>query len=223
MAFNPAKTRTWKDGRTPATGTQALGSLFDAEFNQLYENDNYLKDKLVPVGAIIPWVPGYFADGNNGSYTGVSITLSGDWKECDGSVLNDADSPIFNGAGRYLPNLTDDRFLMGDISGNCGDIGGANDGHYHGMGTGADLNITASGSHFHQLETCTTGSTFSSNAIARQNNPFNQYVSTELNTHTHSSGDFAGRIGLITGGFDGNAAGSNIPKYLACRYLMRVK
>jgi hypothetical protein len=43
MAYNPTKTRTWKDGVTPATGTLALGSLFDAEYNQLYENDNFLK------------------------------------------------------------------------------------------------------------------------------------------------------------------------------------
>jgi hypothetical protein len=46
MAFNPTKTRTWKDGTTPQTGTLALGSLFNAEFDQLYENDNYLKTNL---------------------------------------------------------------------------------------------------------------------------------------------------------------------------------
>jgi hypothetical protein len=40
MAYNPTKTRTWRDGTTPATGTLALGSFFEAEFNQLYENWN---------------------------------------------------------------------------------------------------------------------------------------------------------------------------------------
>ncbi len=40
----PTKTREWKDGNTPSTGTPALGSNFDDEFNQLYENDNYLND-----------------------------------------------------------------------------------------------------------------------------------------------------------------------------------
>lgn len=43
MAYNPTKTRTWKDGTTPATGTLALGSLFEAEFNRLYANDAYFK------------------------------------------------------------------------------------------------------------------------------------------------------------------------------------
>lgn len=42
MAFNGEKTREWKSGSTPATGTPALGELFDAEFNRLYENDNVL-------------------------------------------------------------------------------------------------------------------------------------------------------------------------------------
>lgn len=38
MSYNENKTRTWKDGTTPATGTLALGSLFNAEFNRLYNN-----------------------------------------------------------------------------------------------------------------------------------------------------------------------------------------
>lgn len=40
MAYNPTKTRVWRDGTTPSTGTLALGSLFNAEFDQLYENWN---------------------------------------------------------------------------------------------------------------------------------------------------------------------------------------
>jgi hypothetical protein len=43
MAYNATKTRTWKDGTTPATGTLALGSLFEAEYNRLYDNTNFLK------------------------------------------------------------------------------------------------------------------------------------------------------------------------------------
>ena len=44
---------------------------------------------------------------------------------CDGSELNLPSSPIFNGAGRYLPNLTDDRFIQGDTA--IGSTGGIND------------------------------------------------------------------------------------------------
>ena len=47
MAYNPTKTREWKDGATPATGTPALGSLFNAEFDQLYENDNNLQGDVI--------------------------------------------------------------------------------------------------------------------------------------------------------------------------------
>lgn len=81
----------------------------------------------VPVGSIVAWLPGYFTNSSNGSYSAVSITLPSYYKECDGSALNDSASPIFNGAGRYLPNLTDSRFLMGNTSGNAGTTGGSND------------------------------------------------------------------------------------------------
>lgn len=40
MAFNPLKTRTW-DRTTPNDGT-----FLEAEYNQLYENDNYLKTEI---------------------------------------------------------------------------------------------------------------------------------------------------------------------------------
>lgn len=51
---NPTKTREWKDGNTPATGTPALGSYFNAEFDQLYANDNYLDaNKLDKSGGVI--------------------------------------------------------------------------------------------------------------------------------------------------------------------------
>ncbi len=88
-----------------------------------------------PIGTILPWVGGYFTNGSNAGYTrtqggantvaGVNALLNGDgWYVCDGAALNDAASPIFNGAGRYLPNLTDDRFLNGSTA--CGTAGGSN-------------------------------------------------------------------------------------------------
>lgn len=51
---NPTKTREWKDGNTPATGTPALGSYFNAEFDQLYQNDNALdSEKFDKTGGTI--------------------------------------------------------------------------------------------------------------------------------------------------------------------------
>lgn len=38
MAYNPTAITEFKDGNTPSTGTLALGSLFEAEFDQLYGN-----------------------------------------------------------------------------------------------------------------------------------------------------------------------------------------
>lgn len=47
MPFFDEKTQTWK--RT----TPADGDLFDDEFDQLYANDNYLKDQLDTIQALI--------------------------------------------------------------------------------------------------------------------------------------------------------------------------
>lgn len=87
-----------------------------------------------PVGSIVAYNPGYYGDGANGTFTrvgpasnnaaGVNAYLPANWRVCDGSALNDSGSPIFNGSGRFLPNLTDDRFLMGDTA--AGTAGGSN-------------------------------------------------------------------------------------------------
>jgi len=184
----------------------------------------------VPVGSIIAWLPGYFANGSNGTYTGVSITLPDYWKECDGSAVDDADSPIFNGAGRYLPNLTDDRFLMGDVSGSAGGIGGDNDGHYH-----SDSLSTSSDEHYHMLAhdatsavepisiyryLATYGTHLSSANYDLCGHPgYPNILRSNSDSHSHT---VSGSIG-DTGGYNGDASGSNRPKYLSARYLMRIK
>ena len=86
-------------------------------------------------GMIVAYCPGYFTDGSNGGFavTGPAgntvaeintyLNASG-WYVCDGAAVNDGDSAIWSAAGRYLPNLTSDRFIMGDTA--IGGIGGAN-------------------------------------------------------------------------------------------------
>jgi len=85
-----------------------------------------------PVGSILPWCPGYFGNGSNDSFTNVlgntvananSYLNPFGWWVCDGSVPSEASSDIWDQAGRYLPELTDDRFIMGDTV--VGGLGGS--------------------------------------------------------------------------------------------------
>lgn len=78
----------------------------------------------LPTGIIIAWMGGIFTGANN---TGnLTTTLSDNtisaantylasygYKVCDGTIISDGDSP-FN--GDYVPDLTDNRFVMGDTS-----------------------------------------------------------------------------------------------------------
>ncbi len=194
----------------------------------------------VPIGSVVAWLPGYFADGSNGTYTAVSISLPAWWKECDGSVLLDADSPIFNAAGRYLPNLTDNRFLMGDIAASAGGIGGENS---------PTLSHTVSQQpaftypdHYHQIADVveTTGFTlrFYNNAGVYSGGIYSVDNSVATGSADHET--------LFTGMSDGeifysktdgggactrtndvaisdHSSIENRPLYLSCRYVMRIK
>lgn len=83
-------------------------------------------DYLVPVGTIVSYNPGYYTNAINGGFTlsgpatndaaGVNAYLPLTWRVCDGTALNDAESPIWNAAGRYLPKLDDSRFLLGSTA-----------------------------------------------------------------------------------------------------------
>jgi len=71
LEFKGEKTREWKNGRTELTGTRALGSFFNEEFDRLYENDNYLEEKkLDKEGGTIS---GNLAIGGNLSVSGAVI------------------------------------------------------------------------------------------------------------------------------------------------------
>lgn len=96
----------------------------DSQHDDRYYMKSEISNMIQPVGSIIAYLPGYFTAAGNSGYTAVALTLSSNWKVCDGSLCNDASSPIFNGAGRYLPNLTDSRFIMGSTIAGAGTIGG---------------------------------------------------------------------------------------------------
>lgn len=103
-----------------------------------------IKDFLVPPGTVVAFIPGTFGDSANASFTlilgsantaaSVNSWLASNgysqWKVCDGTSYNVATSPLYNGANRFTPNLTDSRFLSGTTL--SGATGGTNDGsHTH--------------------------------------------------------------------------------------------
>jgi hypothetical protein len=210
------------------------GDLLEAQFNQFYDNIatyivanggsapiesiTKLHQYLPPIGCVLPFIPGYFADGSNGTFTDKSddVTLSANWKICAGAALSAVDSPLIGGTGRYLPNLSDDRFLMGATA--YGVIGGGT-GHYHSTGT---LTITG-GAHTHTVTDMAQTS-----ALADSGDGYVGSLGTRTTTagegaHTHANADISGYVGLVTGGVNGNTAEAVKPKYLAVKYIMRVK
>jgi len=177
--------------------------------DQLLANDAVWYAAIPPLGAILAWAPGYFAAaGNGGGWTDVTITLSDSWKECDGSALSAEDSPEFGGASHYLPDLTDDRFLMGDTA--VGGTGGAN------SITIASANLPT---HTHLLvyNAYSNNALYSSNSVAKGHD----YSTDESYLFRgHSSDPDVGKSS--DGGF-ANDAFNNRPVYLACKFIMRVE
>jgi hypothetical protein len=72
----------------------------------------------VPVGSVIPIVGVYQSTSNGGTFTSASLPSSGiitddGFQRCDGAIVNNPSS-VFN--GKYVPNITDDRFIQGSTS-----------------------------------------------------------------------------------------------------------
>jgi microcystin-dependent protein len=115
-----------------AVGSVMLGSGGAIDFKKKETpNREAISGMLPPIGTILPMVGSYFGNGSNGSPTRVMGTSVADinrsipdnWAVCDGSELTDPESDIYRLAGRFLPNLTDDRFLRGNNS--LAGVGGA--------------------------------------------------------------------------------------------------
>lgn len=192
-----------------------------------YAQINALINNVPPVGSIIAYVPGYFTNGSNAGFTyrmvsantvaAVNALLNpSGWYVCNGAALNDADSGIFNGAGRYLPNLTDDRFFMGDTV--AGGIGGANSNniaHTHTTGNHT-LTVDEIPSHRHKYYIHSTGSAPLSHLQAGTD----YHWPVDGNT-SYTGGGEAHNHGAT--GSAGSSSLENRPKYLSCFYIMRVK
>jgi len=94
--------------RLPAGANKAVLTADNTEASGLKWDTNV---GYVPIGGIIPWAK---------SMTGVP-SLPSNFKECDGSTINDADSPM---NGQAVPNLNgENRFLRGNST--SGGTGGS--------------------------------------------------------------------------------------------------
>ena len=162
----------------------------------------------IPEGVIVAQIPGYFGNGSNGSYVAVSIPLISKWKECNGAALNDPLSIIFNGAGRYLPNLTDDRFLMGNTV--VGEIGGSSTvDHTHNQGSlVAHITLIEGNDSIYSKEvSCTEWEA--------------NFVSLTTNITSSTSDRVTGAD--VVGSTGPSTNTENRPKYLACKYIIKVR
>ena len=93
-----------------------------------------LSQSPLPIGTVVPYIGGYFTDSANGGFVAVhgnnAASINARYNilgmyVCDGAELNVPGSAFFDGPGRHLPNLTDDRFIMGSSS--AGVFGGLNE------------------------------------------------------------------------------------------------
>jgi hypothetical protein len=203
--------------------TNRSRGLIDNSTNNIYCSGDIQGG--VPIGTIVAWLPGYFADGSNGTYTGVAISLPDFWKECDGSEISAIDSPLLGGSSHYLLNLTDDRFLMGDISGSAGGIGGSNTQSVTQQPTFTIPN------HNHQWYNFNAGAIHQTYDVNGTLTNITKALMSYLGITTASTAD-----GLFADYYTGNAGGGacsqvnnvtidseNRPKYLSVRYIIRIK
>ena len=202
----------------------------------------------VPVGCVIPFMGGYFTNGSNGGFTNVlgnsvaavngAVSAAG-YRVCDGAALNVTASPIFNGTGRYLPNLTDSRFLMGSTS--AGGVGGGNTmAHTHTLvhthtiahvhGTSAHTLSTAQiPHHSHRMADYLVAGSGTSGRRAPGDSGGPAFTNTDGggSSPSHSHGNTGGSSAANSGSASttttsGASNVENRPAFLACVYIMKV-
>lgn len=209
----------------------------------------------IPVGVIVPYLRGYFTDNANSGFTSIynsvaavnSLVNADGWQVCNGAAVSLAGSPadMFNGSNRYLPNLTGDRFLMGDTTG--GTPGGNNGmahthtvtlpGHVHAINIasftsgGTALGLTQIPPHTH-----TVAAMKQTIDLGSGGNPYGGTESTLTTSSTGGSGGVAvahthtidpPQTDTVTGGAEavvsaGATNTENRPNFLSCFYIIKV-
>ena len=100
--FIKEKTRQWKSGRTPQTGTIASGENFEQEFNRVYDNEKYIIDKLKKEYENLV--------GTSGIVTGGEVTYNSKTKKLEIKALTGFDA---NGNLIKAPAIMDRDLLTG--------------------------------------------------------------------------------------------------------------
>ena len=195
----------------------------------------------VPVGTVVAYVPGYFADAANGGFvvTGpaantvaaVNALVGPTWRVADGSEYEDPASPIWSSSGRHLPNCSNSRFMMGSTT--AGGIGGATT-HTHSTG---DFTLTTShipshshtvtvnsgGAHTHTIPVITQiGTVYHNRVYSIDGGSATTITTGSGGSHSHTAS--AGNTGDSQAHNHGATGSSgHMPPYLACFYLVRVR
>jgi len=146
---------------------------------------------IVPIGGIIGYNPGFYTSPLNTGFTpsGPNSNSIADmnswlnekgWYVCDGAAVNVSVSPVWNQANRYLPNLSNGRFLRGSTT-----VGGS---------AGSE---TASLSHTHTFTSNGSKASWVSATLTTTGGAasFNKTVlnSDQLN-HSHGDGSLVANI-----------------------------
>lgn len=138
----------------------------------------------LPAGTIVPYLGGYFTGTNNEGFTtpfDMSVEAINARMNplglyvCDGTALNKPGTVFYDGENRFLPNLMDDRFIMG--SSTSGSIGGLNTiEHTH------DISHTHGIAHTHTL--------IHTHTIAHVHATSNHTLSlAQMPSHAHTEND----------------------------------
>jgi len=230
-----------------AASADAASAKVDADRAEFFASTAVLNANVDPIGIITNWFGGYFtapANANFRDVLGNTIAAANNYLNafgyavCDGTEFYDADSPIFNQPGRFLPNLVDERVIMGKNQ--AGEFGGFNTtqgSHTHATGEHTlteeemprhnhSASSNSTGGHSHTI----TGTKATEEGGAQNTGP-GIYMDYTFNTVT--AGSHSHTITVNNKGGDGahnhgftDVAGStndNRPRYLAMFPIMKYK
>ena len=207
----------------------------------LANSSNNLYSAEPPIGSIIAWFPRLYSGLNTGIDVADRIQLPLNWCRCDGRDLTldplTKDSPLINAGYKRIPNLTDDRFIMG--SSLLGSVGGTNDSshthtykHYHPLSFSSTTSVAGTHTHSYNNWPNESGHTFEF-----EPGPGATWNATETgqttgpsgaHSHTFSDNTITEGLGDVMDDASNPVTSNtnmteNRPRFLSVIFVMRVK